>query len=179
MNIDNLLDFNKKGIFDKLSKIRTIKINQLVYYLCNDVIDILSESPVRDKRLINDYESDEVVIRKKYINNVLRECRFFTIKGIERYLYEGKVFNYKNACDYFGVNVKNKQYEKWKADIDKILISGVFQTKTILKWLYEKRKSIKTLGEQISTSDLIKWLDGVEDDDINQNKQKWLLMYLT
>ena len=56
MNYSSLLELNKKSLETKLDKAQ--KIGNL--WVCNDIIDILSNQAPRDKRMINDYETDEI-----------------------------------------------------------------------------------------------------------------------
>lgn len=158
--MDHLLAVNKQAINKKLDAVKRVNDNSCILYNCNDIIDALSDAKVRDKRLINDYGKEYVLVRSIKIKNVSRACRFFTLKGIERYLNEGKIYSYKNACEYFSISDRNKQHDKYKEQLEKCKESEeYYNTKKILKWLYEKRKSIKALGETTTIKNLLEYIE--------------------
>ena len=54
--MEELLELNKKGLFNRLDKVQHIKD----LYVANDLIEVLSTQKERDKRLINDYTDEEI-----------------------------------------------------------------------------------------------------------------------
>jgi hypothetical protein len=161
---------NQRALFTKLDTVR--KIDKL--YNCNDIIEILSESKARDMRLINDYDISEVVIKKVFINTQTRRLRYFTLLGIAKYLHEGKIYSYANACAYFSVQPINKEHAKWKKTVDSYVVDGLFATGNILKWLFEKKKSCMALDNYISIDKLKVYLDST--NGYNEERAKWLLL---
>ena len=140
---------------------------------CNEIINAISTSVARDKRIINGYSKDEMVTQKIKVNGVLRNCRMFTIQGIERYIQEGNIYSYENVCEYFGVDTldpKNKEIIKY---MDK---KNKFITKKILKWLFGKRKQDKSLGKSIKYDELVEWMKDYEDD-IDDDKYKFVMEF--
>ena len=162
--------FNQKALFSKLDKVR--KINNC--YNCNDIIEILSESKSRDIRHINDYDISEVIICKVFIETQTRRLRYFTLAGIAKYLHEGKIYSYANACVYFSVQPINKEHIKWKKTVDTFLVNDSFDTNKILKWLFEKKKSCVALGNYVDIGKLSLYLKSVSG--YNEERAKWLLV---
>lgn len=162
--IDELLNLNKKTIFDKLDKIPVYD----GYIKCNDLFDAISTAIIRDKRLINSYNGEdskysEVVRKMIPVGKTKRKCRCFTTRGIARYIHEGKLINYKTVCEYYGVEPIDREIEILR----KMLIKDdVFDTKKILKWLFGKRKQIKQLGKTININVLCIWLNKYENNDV-------------
>jgi hypothetical protein len=140
-----LLELNKNVLHDKLSKLK--KYNDL--YVAKDLIDILSDQKERDTRVINEFTDEEIKVHTVRRKSGLKSVRLFTAKGIERYLHEGKLFDYQNACSYFNVPAKDKVAESYSAFLSEIYDSTTkkYNTKKILKWLFEKRKMCKSLGD--------------------------------
>ena len=154
--MDELLDYNKSELFKKLDALK--KIEEL--YPANDLIDIVSTNKERDKRLINEYTPDELVVRKTIRGGYTREVRFFTHTGISRYITEGKIFSLKNVCEYFKIPYKDPAEEKIKESLAKIKkINGKYKTSMILKWLFDKRKSCKELSEYIDLPTVIEFAE--------------------
>jgi hypothetical protein len=176
VTIDKLQEINRKGLFEKLNKCYKTEVGD---YVCNDIIEAISEMKTRDKRLINKYADDEVFVQILKIRGQPRNnYRVFTEKGIRRYIHEGKLYNYKNVCEYFGVapidktidEIKNLEFERGKYDV-----------KRVLKWLYERRKQNKALGEVITKAKLLTWLTSaplLKDVDINIRKKNILIRHL-
>lgn len=162
--IDELLNLNKKTIFDKLDKIPVYD----GYIKCNDLFDAISTAIIRDKRLINSYNGEdskysEVVRKMIPVGKTKRKCRCFTTRGIARYIHEGKLINYKTVCEYYRVEPIDREIEILR----KMLIKDdVFDTKKILKWLFGKRKQIKQLGKTININVLCIWLNKYENNDV-------------
>ena len=168
--MDDLHDYNRKALHEKISKVKTIRDT----YRANEMIDVLSSAPDRDKGIINNYDSDEVLIRRIQCKGVTRMTRFFTLKGIARYLHEGRVFSYKNACSFFNVQSRDLVKEKLISELDACTEDNcLYNTKKLLKWLYEKRKSAKILGESCKISDVLEF---ATDDMIDLNADKIKLL---
>lgn len=161
MSIESLLDYNKQVLHEKIRNVKIIRNT----YRANDLIDVLSSAPDRDKRLISCYENDEVLIRRTQCKGVLRMTRFLTLKGITRYLHEGKVFSYKNACSYFHVEPRDLEKEKLQKELQLYKIDDKYNTKKILRWLFEKRKSAKLLGDICTINQLVEYIDDLPDDE--------------
>lgn len=165
---DILLDQNKQALYKKLDNVRRCHD----YLVCNDVINALSQAKERDKHILNNFDNEEIVICKVRVSGVLRECRCFTQKGIVRYLHEGKLYNYQNACSYFNVEPHDKNYEKALKQILACIdtTTQTFVMHKLLKWLFNKRKSIASFGDEISTTDLIAKLKTMSDVDMKKLK---------
>lgn len=161
-SLSSLHDYNRKALFDKIDGVRKIDNT----YRATALIDVLSSAPERDKGIIKNYEKDEVMIRRVQCKGILRITRFFTLKGIARYLHEGKVFSYKNACAYFEIEPRDLEKEKLSEELSSIKMDNdKYNTKKLLKWLFEKRKSAKVLGESCTISKLLEFVDDLHIDD--------------
>lgn len=178
MDINSLLAINKKAIFDKLDKVEK-KDNT---YKVIDLIAALSTSIDRDRGIVNNYLPDEVFIRRVKCNGILRAARFFTLKGIARYLHEGKIYSYKNACEYFKVEPKDLEEEKLLNELKDMKVNSLdgsvlYDTKRLLRWLFEKRKSAKHLGDECSATTMLEYIDSLDEDElmiVNSRKLKIL-----
>lgn len=164
--MNDLLEFNKQELFKQLNSLT--KFNNM--YRCNDIIELVSQSVARDKRLISDYnKEDEITCCKVPVDGVIRLCRFFTRKGLTRYIHDGKLYNYKNVCCYFEITPKNKSVKF----IQRCVSSNnplMFDKKKILKWLFSRRKATKRLPDQVSYAELSTWLKIHSD---KPDKQRW------
>jgi hypothetical protein len=168
--MQEFLDINRNSLHEKLSKVKKVKN----CYRADEVIEILSNSAVRDKRLINNYTDEEVVVLDVKTKGYTRKARFFTKTGISKYLSEGKVFSYINACKFFEVEPEDLDKKKMKEELKKCIVNSeklTFNTKATLKWLFEKRKSVKHLGEECSYDELLKWMNTVV---VNEKKLELL-----
>jgi hypothetical protein len=170
--MDKLLDYNRQALFEKLRQVQVIDGT----YKVNDIIDCLSSNKERDRRYVNKFEEDEIVIKNIKSKGYIRKVRFFTIRGIERYLNEGKVFSYKNACEFFKIAPRDLVEEKELDLLKTMYDSDIFQTKQILKWIFEKRKQIKKLGETCTIAEL---LEVLEEYDIDAHKLQLLKKFQT
>lgn len=141
---------NKTAIFEKLAGLRVI--NETIR--CNDLIELVSTAISRDKRLINSYSSEQMVTRLVSTNGVLRSCRMFTVAGIERYVHEGRLYSYKNVCKYFGLTPINPLI----GQLRKCMVGDQYNTKKVLKWLFDRRKQASELDTIISRDKLLTWL---------------------
>jgi hypothetical protein len=170
LNMNNLLDLNKKYLHEKLDNVQ--KIDKL--WVVADIVDILSNQKERDRRIINDFiNGDEIVIQTIKRPSGIKTVRMFTHKGITRYLDEGKIYDLKNACDYFGVHYKDPRLKEYKTYLESIQIGDKkYKTIAILKWLFGKRKTCKALNEQCSILELL----GVfgESEDADQHRLTYL-----
>jgi len=164
--MEDLLELNRKTLFSKLDQI--CKIADC--YLAADLIDLLSNQPVRDKRLINDYSRDEVKTYMVKRPVGFRTMRFLTTAGILRYLSEGKIYDLQNACLYFQVKPKDPT-DDLKKQLSKFDKNHV-KTSLILKWLFDKRKSNKQLTEYTDFRTVYETYSN--DKTANQEKLKML-----
>lgn len=163
MQIDSLVDYNKIVLHEKIAAVKSIRNT----YRADDLINVLSSAPDRDKGIINNFEKDEVLIRRIQCKGVLRMVRFFTMKGVARYLHEGRVFSYKNACSFFNIEPRDLEKEKLVASLNSIKeLDGTYNTKKLLKWLFEKRKSAKQLGDSCTLSKMLEFVDTLHEDDM-------------
>lgn len=168
-DIDSLLDYNKQALFTKIKTVKVIRNT----YRANELIDVLSSMPDRDKRIISEYEKDEVLIRRTQCKGVLRMTRFLTEKGVSRYLHEGKVFSYKNACEFFKVEPRDLEKEKLERELELMKEeensddneTPLYNTKKLLRWLFEKRKSAKVLGETCTAETILDFVDELSEDE--------------
>ena len=168
-----LLEINRLAIFAKLDKVRKKEIKATVYYLCNDVIDAISDAKPRDKRIINEYSDDEVTTFNCNIDGMIRVCRFFSYKGICRYVHTGHVYSYVNVCKYFKLEPIDKKDLAMKKEVEMCKEDGVYITKKILQWICDKRKSDKTLGDKVDKAALLEWIK-LNSDSVNQDKVKYI-----
>lgn len=160
--MEALLELNKQGLHTRLAKVQHIKD----LYVASDLIDILSNQKERDRRIINDYSEDELKTYKIQRPGGLKNVRMFTKKGIERYLHEGKLFDYNNACSYFSVIPIDKVKQGYIADLESFLSNTKkYDTKKLLKWLFGKRKMCKALGDQTSIAEVLEIFGTSEDAD--------------
>lgn len=180
MNINLLLDLNREELFAQLNSAYIYSYNGEKVWLADDIIDILSEKKIRDTRLINNFTEDEIVVIGVK-TKVLRLRRFFTLKGIKRYLLEGKLFNVDNAYKYFNLENKNLEILIMR-QIEKCVVNKkelTFNTKKTLKWLFEKRKQISAFDEIIDCRILLDWLESnTHSDKISEDKKKYLIKYI-
>ncbi len=152
--MDAILEFNRNGLSEKINKLNIVDD----CYPANDLIEILSNAKERDKKLINSYDENEVVIKKVERNKLLRSVRYFTKSGVARYLHEGKLFNYKNACAHFGVIPIDLDKVEYRKQLAKYATDdGQYKVAPVLKWLYGKRKSCKALGEIATKEEIIEF----------------------
>lgn len=169
--MDKLSELNRNAIFEKLSNLPVIE-NTI---RCNDLIDAISTAKERDKRLINNYTKEEMITMKVLVNGKIKNCRMFTELGIARYVQEGKIYSYENVCQYFEIPIKNP----FDQEIKKCFEGKQFNTKKILKWLYEKRKQDKNLPELIEPKQFVIWLKQVKKSakksDMNQLKKQYII----
>lgn len=180
--MNELIQLNKNAIYDKLKNVHKIADN----YVANDLIDAVSTHKERDKKLINGWGEDEVFIQKTVRGNSMRLVRLFTMKGIARYLQEGKVYSYENLCKYFNIQPIDKELEKLKKELNNIKAGNgdnikdgdgdTYQTNKILKWLFESRVQAKSLGSHTTKEKLTEWLNSGLKDIKNINKKKLQLL---
>lgn len=177
LDISDIKNINKYCLYKKLE---SVEKNENCYK-ANELINILSINKERDKKLIGNYNKNEVVIKKTNCYGYNRNTRFLTQKGIARYLHEGKIFSYENACKYFNVKPKDLDVEKWNLQLEKLKTDdekdmNKYKTNLLLKWLFEKRKSCKNLGTVVSIESLLEWISNskLEDEISNKKKIKYL-----
>jgi len=173
--LNKLHDINRQFIYDKLDAVQCIERDNQIYVRCDDIFRILSKSIVRDKRLINDYSSDEVITMSIEVSSgqskVIRLCRLFTQKGLHRYIQEGKIISYIHVCEYFNLSVKDSDIIK----INSCLVDkDLFDTKKILKWVFGKRKQVKQLGATVNIKEFAEWLSSNQDNCLINRKNKVL-----
>jgi hypothetical protein len=186
MNLANLLELNKSSLFAKLDKVQRVK----ELYVANDVIDVLSNQKERDRRTLSDYNTDELKTYKIKRNGVLKIVRMFTKKGIERYLQNGKIFDQKNASEYFKVDIPVVDHlgeELIKciacAATDRTatdrtatnrtdLKQADYKTTKILKWLFGKRKLCRALGEYTTIEKVVNTFE--KDDAVDSERMQYL-----
>jgi nitrite reductase/ring-hydroxylating ferredoxin subunit len=164
--MEDLALINKEAIFDKLSSLKIFEET----IRCSDLIDAISISISRDKRIISKYTLDEMIIMKVDVEGTLRNCRMFTDIGIARYIQEGKIYAYENVCEYFGVETVNPYDEQVVKCLDG---EGVFNTKKILNWLYGRRKKDKSAGLSMTFDKLIEWLDS--NDGVIEERRRYIM----
>ncbi len=173
--MEKLADLNRAALYKRLDKVQ--KESEL--YVALDLIDTLSMQKERDRRLINNYSDSEMVTLKTSRKGRTKMVRMFTLAGIEKYLYEGRVYDYENACSYFGIKPKNKLTENFEMDIksmqrpDCACSVATYDTKKMLKWLFGKRKSCKELGDQMTIDTLLKRFG--DSDEVITERMQFLL----
>ncbi len=168
MSLENV---NREIIYDKLDNIKRVD----GCLKCNDIFAVLSSSITRDKRLINDYTEDEVVIKYDLIKKRHIKCRYFTPEGISRYIHEGKVICYEIVCEYFDVNPIDREVE---TIMGFMINENTFDTKAVLKWLFGKKKSVKVLKTYVNIKILALWLNNYTNDDIIANRRAKILQMM-
>lgn len=162
--MDDLIELNYKSIADKLDKVSCIKNS----YAAVDLIGVLSNNVERDKRLISDWDDSLVVVRNVKRGNFTRKIRYLTLEGIKKYLSDGKVFNRDAAYKYFGLPAVNLEQKKWCEIFDKFKHEHddeLYKTSSVLRWLFEKRKSTKELDTYASLIDIVNFVEGFEISD--------------
>ena len=170
MNFQSLLAANKTALFTKLDAVQKIK----ELYVANDIINVLSSHASRDLSIISAYSDEEVKIFTTKRATGLKAVRFFTRQGLIRYLHEGKLINYQLACEYFGVAPLDKQsiefanYLRSIYDAD----SNKYKTSTLLRWLFNKRKTCKSLGDYTTINDVLDTFGN--SDEIDESKLNYL-----
>lgn len=161
MQVLNVNEINKLALVKKIQTIQTHKVSDDLLYACTDVINALSNSIIRDLRYINDFSTDEIkviqVLRVK--TSKLVKLRFFTKVGLTRYLHEGKVYSYKLACEYFSVQTIDLTSLAHAKTIAKFRNSdNLYNVNQTLKWIFEKRKSCKSLNTFATNIDIINFV---------------------
>lgn len=170
--MENLQLLNRTAIHEKLKSVHKIADN----YVANDLIDAISTHKERDKKLINGWADDEVFTQKTVRGNAMRIVRLFTMKGIARYLQEGKVYSYENLCEYFNVQPIDKELEQFKKELETIQNEDTYQTNKLLKWLFESRVQAKALGSYTTKEKITEWLNNCPRDTSVINKKKLQLL---
>ena len=179
--MEAFLELNKQVLHTRITTVQHVKD----LYVASDLIDVLSNQKERDRRIINDYAEDEIKIYKIQRPGGLKTVRMFTKKGIERYLHEGKLYDYQNACSYFSVIPVDKVRQGYQTDLESFSINNnsdatqekkygtkKYDTKKLLKWLFGKRKMCKSLGDQTSIVEVLEVFG--TSDDADQNKLEFL-----
>jgi hypothetical protein len=175
--MEDFIELNRKYLYDKLDSINCN--NQI--YIVNDIIDVLSSTPPRDRSRINKYPSDLVYIGYAKRDNCLRQVRLFTEAGLLYYLNDGNITNYIDACSYFNVPPIDLLYKKYKEQFDRIInkcVNGKFKTSILLSWLYDKIKNIVRLPTYIDIDDVLEFIINYNTSDtINKKKYNILISY--
>jgi hypothetical protein len=154
------------------------------------VIEALSEAKIRDKRLINDYTSEEIVVRKVPTGNSTKQCRCFTTQGISRYVHEGRIYSYRNVCEYFALEPRDRIEEDfWKHMVlgDSVTIDEktneftptaqtVIQKKEFLRWIFDKRKLLSAMPDELTLEEAARFIE--KYPDINEEKRDWFILYV-
>jgi hypothetical protein len=180
--MDELKKINRYDIFTKLDNV-TI---QDTHIMCNELIDIVSISKARDRRVINDYADDEIIVQMSKINGKLHRYRYFTRKGLLRYIQEGHIYNYKNVCAYYGIRVRNFEHDEFDklfknsdkdADNDADNVTNGGNSKKVLKWIFKKRKQSKLLPNIITKKQLLEWLKLYDKDDLSMARKNKIMLW--
>ncbi len=164
----SLKKVNRDAIYDRLDNLKRVD----GCLKCNDVFNALSSSITRDKRLINDYTEDEVVLKYDLVNKRSVKSRYFTPEGMSRYIHEGKIICYEIVCEYFDINPIDKDIE---TIMGFMINDKTFETKLILKWLFGKKKSVKVLKTYVNIEILAVWLSNYKSSDIIANRRNKIL----
>ncbi len=168
--INSLIELNYNYLKEKLDKCYIIDNN----YNCNDIIECISSKISTDKRLINNFHDDEIILFKK--NN--RTQRFFTKKGLIKYINEGHIDNYELTCKYFNINFKNENEKNYNKKLESIIVNNKVIISRLLIFLYGKRKRISSLSDKIDKSLISKLLTNTEfDTEINKDKLLYTIDY--
>lgn len=180
---DDLSDINTSSLFKKLEGI--YRSDDLIASI--QLINIVSSKPQRDKNLISAFDSSEIEIRL-YTNEsgYKRNIRFFTKKGLSRYLHSGKIFDYINVCKYFEIQPIDKTTQQFEYDLSKMEIiipkknriksspSKLYKTSSLILWLYGKRKVHKSLSYSTTISDFIICINEFLPSDYSIPKYQYL-----
>lgn len=175
MDLDELIELNKKALWEKISSCRSLKDGRI---MCNDFIEAVSEKKETDKRLISDYTSDEIIVAFYELECGFKQCRFFTQSGIRRFVQEGHLYNYENVCEYFQIEKRDLMLEDFKKKVAYCIKTDRIKKHTLLKWLFNKRKTTKTLSDELSYEEIFDWLITCDDSSIDEIKQQWLIRYI-
>ena len=164
LDITDLLELNRNHLFKKLDR---IKCDRHIYVV-NDIIDILSSTPSRDKSRTNKYGAEFIYLGYSRRGNSIRQVRLFTDAGIEHYLLDGNITNYQDACLYFNITPIDKQREKYIKQFNRIkqkCVDGLYKTSILLSWIYDKRKYISKLPDYIDLNNAIEFISTHETVD--------------
>lgn len=160
--LDDLIAENKAALFERLDSVKKIK----ECWIAKELIEIISNSIERDRRLINDFDADEINTalcpeRKKHV-------RVLTKKGVERLVHNGKLFDYQTVCEYFKITPQDKDFDSFVDEFKKCAVSsgkntGLFKTSRILKLLFKKRKFCKKLGAYTTIDKILEEFPEISD----------------
>lgn len=165
MDLHDLLAGNLEHVKKQLDQ---CKQYNGAHWKCKDIFEILSDSVACDQRMVNAYDETEIVVSDiPSSNGAVRRCRLFTRKGLVRYIHEGKITEYENACIWLGEQPRNKLVEVVRGMLS--VETRSFKTRQILKWLFQRRKYDKLLGENVSCNTLWNWMQ-LYKDQIDQDR---------
>lgn len=178
---EQLINEQNREFTKLLDTIHTINImdqdKAITLFRCADVMKIAN----CHKQLKPN--NDLIVKQNLIINNAIRSCLYFTREGLAKFLHENDVRKYEDMCQYFGIVAVNKQWYKWDAQLDKfaVCVDGCkkYDTKLLLRWLFDKRKSIKILGEHTTIETLMKTLSEEELTVIDEFKKDYMESKIT
>jgi hypothetical protein len=161
MELQQCLLENKAHLYKQLDSLDRV----------NDAISLRAFLKIVSKKQYADYHkviADEANFIN--INYKSKRCNFILLSAIPDVIHKLSLHNYENVCEYFGVKPQNKLKEQLKAIIAENNMSK------LLRWLYDKPKSISYLSKMINRDTVISWILKVEDD-INEEKKNTLLEY--
>ena len=153
--LDSILLYNYKAIEKKLFNLKKYRNNCI---RCNDFIETFSTSISRDKRIINGWDAEYLIVDKILLNGRFNKCRLFTPKGLIKYIHAGHVYCYETLCALHKTKPidPNIQYLQRIAQIKDG--EPAFKTSIILKWIFGKRKQDSQLSRFITISKLLEYL---------------------
>ncbi len=146
--MEALLAHNKKALFAKLDAVPRIDDN-----ICAvDLIKAVSDRVECDRRYIHKFTPDQML--------VLKNKRYLTVEGTKRYIHEGHLFAYATVCEYFKV----EPVLPYKEELAGLKKEGGYDTKRILRWLYDRRKYSSKLDPCITLKELVLFATNVAPD---------------
>jgi hypothetical protein len=165
--MNELHNINKQSIHNKLSKVHTIT-KDVELYNCGDIIEILSKNKLSDMRYLNGYLPDEVVVILSTINKKTRKRRFFTLKGLTRYIRFHNIISYKHVCEYFNIEYIDKKIIEYKMELDNMtnIVNDVksYNTKKLIYWLTGVK--VKDVPEYIQAEDVSDYVADCYEDKL-------------
>jgi hypothetical protein len=160
--MQELFDYNYTAYVAKLDKVTKICDS----YCVQELLEIVSDSPTTDMRVISDFDKSCVVLHEVIRGAYKRKVRFITLKGLKEYALVGHCYNIKNFCKYFNIKQEeprinwSKYYNNgWNSRMLCKLIMGRRHTTTkllpyddihsIIKYLEKKNYNVHLLNDAI------------------------------
>jgi len=179
------IDFNKLNEEKVIAVLKEITVIDKCY-CCNEIFKSISNRSLSwNRSLVSKYKKDidyiiiKTAIKSKHIN----KYRFFTHKGLSKYINETDVISKKPVCKYFGITMKKIKKDSLDSFIvkDSDIGSSIGFNIKIIKWLFDKRKRLKQFKDiKIIPADVLKqFILDYEKTDIKKSRKQKLLKFLS